>query len=96
MTAMQVYRREVIERPCPAERLGSIRQVRLSRHARNEMRLYGISIEDVQAAIAAPAVREVDERGNARLLAEVGAGRRILVVVAGDDPSFVITVFPRS
>jgi hypothetical protein len=46
--------------------------------------------------IAAPAVRERDERGNARLIAEVGGGRRILVVVAGDDPSFVITVFPRS
>ncbi len=50
----------------------------------------------VEAAIAAPAAREVDERGNARLIAETGDGRRILVVVAGDDPSFVITVFPRS
>lgn len=96
MTATQVCRREVIERPCTADRLGSIRQVRLSRHARNEMRLYGISIEDVQAVVAAPAVRELDERGNARLLARTGDGRRILVVVAGDDPSFVITVFPRS
>lgn len=58
------------------------------------MRLYGISVQDVEAVIAAPAHREVDERGNARLTAEVGAGRRILVAVAGDDPSFVITVFP--
>ena len=89
-------RRELFERPCPAERLGSIRQVRLSRHARNEMRLYGISIEDVQAVVTAPMVREVDERGNARLIAEASDGRRILVVVAGADPSFVITVFPRS
>ncbi len=70
--------------------------MRFSRHARNEMRLYGISAEDVESVIAAPAVRERDERGNARLIAEVGGGRRILVVVAGDDPSFVITVFPRS
>ena len=70
--------------------------MRFSRHARNEMRLYGISVEAVEAVIAAPAVREIDERGNARLVAEVGDDRRILVVVAGDDPGFVITVFPRS
>lgn len=70
--------------------------MRFSRHARNEMRLYGISVEAVEAVVAAPAVREIDERGNARLVAEVGDGRRILVVVAGDDPGFVITVFPRS
>lgn len=60
------------------------------------MRLYGISIEEVQAVVMAPMVREVDERGNARLIAEAGDRRRILVVVAGYDPSFVITVFPRS
>ena len=60
------------------------------------MRLYGITVEEVEAVIAAPAVRGVDELGNARLIAEAGGGRRILVVVAGDDPSFVITVFPRS
>jgi hypothetical protein len=34
--------------------------------ARNEMRPYGISVEDVQAVIVARAVREVDERGNTR------------------------------
>ena len=45
------------------------------------MRLYGISVEEVEAAIAGPAVREVDERGKARLLAEVGAGRHRLVVI---------------
>lgn len=60
------------------------------------MRLYGISIQDVGAVIASPAARELDERGNVRLIAELGGGRRILVVVAGDDPSFVITAFPRS
>ena len=70
--------------------------MRLSRHARKEMRLYGISVEDVEAVIGAPLVQEVDEGGNARLTAGVGGGRRILVVVAGDDPGFVITVFPRS
>lgn len=60
------------------------------------MRPYGISVEDVEAVVAAPAVREVDERGNTRISATVDDGRRILVVVAGNDPGFVITVFPRS
>jgi hypothetical protein len=43
-----------------------------------------------------PATRELDARGNARLAGETGDGRPILVVVAGDDPDFVITVFIRS
>ena len=71
---MQPVRRKVLERPRPADRLGSIRQVRLSRHARNEMRLYGISMQDLQAVITAPVVREVDERGNACLIAEASDG----------------------
>lgn len=70
--------------------------MRLSRHAKNEMRLYGVSANDVEATIANPAGRELDDRGNARLTGETGDGRPILVVVAGDDPDFVITVFLRS
>jgi Domain of unknown function (DUF4258) len=70
--------------------------MKLSRHAKNEMRLYGISAEDVKATVADPASREADERGNARLTRQTGDGRPILVVVARDDPGFVITVFPRS
>jgi hypothetical protein len=70
--------------------------MRLSRHAKNEMRLYGVSADDVRATIANPAGRELDERGNARVFGETGDGRPILVVVARDDPDFVITVFLRS
>jgi Domain of unknown function (DUF4258) len=70
--------------------------VRFSRHARNEMRLYGISSQDVEEAVANPTGHTVDERGNARLAGEAGDGRPILVVVAGDDLDFVITVFLRS
>jgi hypothetical protein len=70
--------------------------MRLSRHARNEMRLYRISAHDVDAAVSTPARRDLDERGNARLAGETGDGRPILVVVARDDPDFVITVFLRS
>lgn len=70
--------------------------MRLSRHARNEMRLYGIAPEDVESTINEPAARNSDERGNARLLGTTSDGRRILVVIAGDDPDFVITVFLQS
>jgi hypothetical protein len=69
---------------------------RLSRHARNEMRLYGIDRGDVEATISNPVHRELDIRSNTRLAGETGDGRPILVVVAGDDPEFVITVFLRS
>jgi len=70
--------------------------VRFSRHARNEMRLYRISTEDVEATVTDPAGQAADERGNARLIGETGDGRPILVVVAKDEPNFVITVFLRS
>jgi len=60
------------------------------------MRLYGISSQDVEATVTSPISRELDARGNARLRGEAGDGRPILVVVAGDDPDFVITVFLRS
>jgi hypothetical protein len=73
-----------------------IRAVRFSRHARNEMRLYAISAQDVEEAVANPTGRTLDERSNCRLAGEAGDGRPILVVVAGDDPDFVITVFLRS
>ena len=37
--------------------------------------------------------RELDDRGNARPTGQTADGRPILVVVAGDDPDFVITTF---
>ncbi len=70
--------------------------MRLSRHAKNEMRLYGISVADVEATLANPSAPESDGRGNARLAGETGDHRPILVVIARDDPDFVITVFLRS
>jgi hypothetical protein len=68
--------------------------MRFSRHARNEMRLYRISVQDVETAVARPICRGGDRKGNVRLSGETGAGRPILVVVAGDDPDLVVTVFP--
>jgi hypothetical protein len=70
--------------------------MRLSRHARNEMRLYGIALDDVESAAGDPVARDVDDRGNTRLTGPAVDGRLILVVVARDDPDFVITVFLRS
>ena len=70
--------------------------MRFSRHAKNEMQLYRIDLADIQATVEAPASRTVDERGNTRLVGETRDGRPILVVVAGDDPGFVITAFVRS
>ncbi len=60
------------------------------------MRLYPISPEDVDATVASPTSREFDDRRNARLSGETSDGRPILVVVARDDPDFVITTFLRS
>ena len=60
------------------------------------MRLYGISHDDVASVIASPMNRDRDDRGNARLSGETGDGRPILVVVAQDDPDFVITAFVRT
>jgi hypothetical protein len=60
------------------------------------MRLYRIVQKDVGAIMNQPVSRELDDRGNARLTGETADGRRILVVVAADDPDFVITAFLRS
>ena len=60
------------------------------------MRLYRLRQRDVEAAVANPTDRALDDQGNARLSAQSRDARPILVVVAGDDPDFVITVFVRS
>jgi Domain of unknown function (DUF4258) len=70
--------------------------VTLSRHAKNEMRLYRISETDIATTIDAPRSSEHDVRGNLRLSGETADGRPILVVVAADDPDFVITTFLQS
>ncbi len=60
------------------------------------MRLYRIASKDIEATMNEPVSRELDDRGNARLAGETADGRPILVVVAADDPDFVVTVFRRS
>jgi hypothetical protein len=60
------------------------------------MRLYRISQTDIATTIAEPSGTDRDERGNLRLAGETADGRPILVVVASDDPDFVITTFLKS
>jgi hypothetical protein len=68
--------------------------VRFSRHAKNEMRLYRITRADVEAVAAGPRSTDRDAKGNPRLTGPDANGRAIIVVVADDDPGFVITTFP--
>jgi hypothetical protein len=68
--------------------------MRFSRHARNAMRLYRIERVDVDAILALPAETGQDGRGNHFVIGYLGE-RRIRVVIAADDPDFVITVHER-
>jgi hypothetical protein len=58
------------------------------------MRLYRIWPLDVEAAVARPTLEDADEDGNRRLTGLDHSGRAIIVVIAGDDPDYVITTFP--
>lgn len=58
------------------------------------MRLYGIVASDVESALVRVLEEGIDERGNSRLTGLDANGRAIIVVVAHDDPEYVITTFP--
>jgi hypothetical protein len=58
------------------------------------MRLYEIQPSDIESAMASPTRKVVDGDGNSRLTGLDGGDRAIIVVIAGDDPAFVITTFP--
>lgn len=65
-----------------------------SRHAKNEMRLYGIRPADIEMVIACPTRTGIDEKGNSRLTGLDGDDRAIIAVIASDHSNFVITTFP--
>jgi hypothetical protein len=69
--------------------------VRLTKHARNRARLYGITQAEVKAVAAWGQPDGVDERGNPCRIDELD-GRRIRVIIALDDPELIITVYPRN
>lgn len=58
------------------------------------MRLYGILFTEVEMVATHPSREEKDERGNSRLTGFGKGNRAIIVVLAKDDPDFVITTFP--
>ena len=57
------------------------------------MRLYAIGPADVGTAISCPIQTTIDDRGNQRLIGLDAMGRAIIVVIADDDPDYVITTY---
>jgi hypothetical protein len=68
--------------------------VRFSHHAKNNLRLYGGTAVEVESVVKSRLKKGLDRRGNPMYLGFAGR-RPVVVVVAGDDPNFVITVFPK-
>lgn len=68
--------------------------VRFSHHAKNRMRQYGITEEDIRAFIVAENRCGADPDGNPVYVGEI-RGVRLRLILALDDMSTVITVYPR-
>jgi hypothetical protein len=68
--------------------------VRFSHHARNRLRLYGGTRGEVETVTRNPLGKSFDRDGNPMYLGLIGGTARF-VVVASDDPDYVITVFPK-
>jgi hypothetical protein len=68
--------------------------MRFSRHARNAMRLYRVGPTDVDAILANPVETGQDGRGNRVVIGYFGQ-RRVRIVIAANEPDFVITVHER-
>jgi hypothetical protein len=68
--------------------------VRLSRHAENRLRGLKATRQEAESVVRNPLEKELEWRGNARYLGHVG-GKLVWVVVAGDDPNWVISIFPK-
>jgi hypothetical protein len=66
--------------------------MRLSRHAKNELRRLGATRQEVESVVRSPLGKDIEWRGNPRYLGVI-AGRLVRVVVAQDDPDVVITVY---
>jgi hypothetical protein len=66
--------------------------MQFSRHARNVLRLHKLSRDVAAGAIVRSALKGVDDRGNQRRIARVG-DVTFIVVIAADQPDFVITLW---
>jgi hypothetical protein len=68
--------------------------MRLSRHAKNELRRLEATVADVEHAIANPVRVDRDSTGKPRYTGYI-QGIRVRVVVALDAPDFVVTIHER-
>jgi hypothetical protein len=68
--------------------------VQFSHHAKNQLRLYGGTDEDVETVVRSGSGKGFDPRGNPMYRGFIG-GRLTVIVIAADDPNYVITVFPK-
>jgi len=59
------------------------------------MRKEGIGVDLIEAIVRAPLRRRRDERGNPIAVGRSPSGRQLEIVIALDDPGYVITVIVR-
>jgi hypothetical protein len=67
--------------------------VRFSHHAKNKLRLYEVTIQEVESVVRNAFGKDFERRGNPRYRGFI-AGRTYYVVVAADEPDVIITHFP--
>jgi hypothetical protein len=68
--------------------------VQLSRHAKNRLRRLKASIEEVERVVEEPTYFDRDRRGKPRYTGEI-QGIRVRIVLALDEPDFVVTIHYR-
>lgn len=68
--------------------------MRLSRHAKNELRRLEASVADVERLIVDPVRVDCDSTGKPRYTGYI-RGYRVRVVIALDEPDFVVTIHER-
>ena len=68
--------------------------MRLSRHAKNEMRSLQATLADVEVVIANPVTVDRDPDGRSRYVGYI-RDIRVRVVVALDEPDLIVTIHKR-
>jgi hypothetical protein len=68
--------------------------MRLSRHAKNELRHLKGALDEVREVIANPVDVDRDDDERPRFIGYI-QGIRVRVVIALDDPDFVVTIHKR-
>lgn len=71
------------------------RMLRYSNHAKKRLAQRRVTSDEVETVLSDPHVTYTDPKGNPCYVRDVN-GKSIRVVVAADDPEFVITVIDRT